>query len=70
IIGSNVEESYSSGENYSEDFLLDSIFIGSQVNSNYGKLLIITFYLSKSEVEEVFLALERGVLNLSICPKK
>lgn len=70
LIGNSVEESYSSGENYSEDFLLGSIFTGSQVNSNYGRLLIITFYLSKTEAEKVFLTLERGVLNLSICPKK
>jgi len=70
LISSSPEESYSSGENDSGGFLTGSMFNGSQVNSNYGKLVIITFYLSKSEVEEVFLALERGVLNLSICPKK
>jgi len=70
LISSSPEESYAGGENDSGGFLPVSMFNGSQVNSNYGKLVIITFYLSKSEVEKVFLALERGVLNLSICPKK
>jgi Flp pilus assembly protein CpaB len=30
---------------------------------------IITFYLTISEEEKIFLSLERGVLNLSICPE-
>jgi len=70
LINSSLEESCAGDENDSGGFLPVSMFNGSQVDSNYRKLVIITFYLSKSEVEKVFLALERGVLNLSICPKK
>jgi hypothetical protein len=29
--------------------------------------IIITFYLNKSEVEEVFKAIEKGTVNISIC---
>ncbi len=63
-------ESYSEDENDRGSFLLDPVIASGSASSNYGNLLIITFYLSKSEVEEVFLALERGVINLSVCPKK
>jgi len=69
LIGSDLEKSRSGDESGSEDFFVGSIFDSGLVDSGYVNLLILTFYLDKSEVEEVFLALEKGVLNLSICPK-
>ena len=69
LVGSIQGESQSGDENDSGDFLLDTVITGSSDNSGSGDLLILTFYLSKPEVDKVFLALERGVLNLSICPQ-
>jgi Flp pilus assembly protein CpaB len=70
LIGDSHGESYLGDENDRGSFLLDPVIADSSTSSNYGNLLVITFYLSKSEVEEIFLALERGVINLSVCPKK
>jgi len=69
LIGGIQGESHSGDENDREDFLFDTVITGSSDNSGSGNLLIITFYLSKSEVDKIFLSLERGILNLSICPQ-
>ena len=69
LIGNNLDRNYSETGNDGNEFLLDSMFGGDINFRNYEELLIITFYLKPSEVEEIFLALERGLLNLSICPK-
>jgi len=70
LISDSHGESYAGDENDKGSFLVDPVITDSSTDSNYGNLLIITFYLSKSEAEEVFLALERGVINMSVCPKK
>ena len=67
LIRSDLEGSFSGEKNGSGDLLADSIFDSSSVDPGYTNLLIMTFYLDALEVEEVFLALEKGVLNLSIC---
>jgi len=36
-------------------------------SSSPGSFIIMTFYLEPGEAEIIFLALERGVLNLSVC---
>jgi len=69
LIGNNLDRNYSETGNDGNEFLLDSMFSNDINFRNYEELLIITFYLKPSEVEEIFLALERGLLNLSICPK-
>jgi len=50
-----------------DDFLSASILEENSNSSSLSNFLIVTFYLEPQEVEKVFLALERGVLNLSIC---
>jgi Flp pilus assembly protein CpaB len=51
----------------------DSLLANNIFDSNYSTQTlsssIITFYLTISEEEKIFLSLERGVLNLSICPE-
>ncbi len=43
--------------------------LGSNIGSSpVAHNVVITLYLSKDEVENVFLALESGVLNMAICP--
>ena len=54
---------------YGENFLLDSVPDDSLVNPYYENTLVITFYLTVSEAEEAFLAIEKGVVNLSICSR-
>lgn len=68
LIRNSPEGSRSGEENGSGDFLVDSIFNSSSVDQGYANMLIMTFYLDVSETEEIFLVLEKGVLNLSICP--
>ncbi len=68
LLDSNPEDSNSGNENDTGNFLMDPVITDSRVDSNYGNLLIITFYLKRAETEEVFLALERGVINISVCP--
>ncbi|MBN2072648.1 MAG: hypothetical protein JW770_01710, partial [Actinobacteria bacterium] len=41
---------------------------GNTDHDGYGKMLLLTFYLKPPEAEEVFKALEEGMLNLAICP--
>ena len=38
-------------------------------NKNNVNVLVFTFYLKPEEVEKVFLSLQKGTLNLAICPK-
>lgn len=68
LIISDLKENFSGEEYGSSSILADSFFDSSSVNTDYTNLIILTFYLDVSEAEEVFLALERGLLNLSICP--
>jgi len=51
------------------DFLMGPVFGDDFSSSAFSNFLVITFYLEPQEAEIVFLALERGVLNLSICPQ-
>ena len=67
LIGSSPKDNYSENENDTGNFLVDPLITDSRSGSGYENLLIITFYLSKTEAEEVFLALERGVINISVC---
>jgi Flp pilus assembly protein CpaB len=69
LIKSDPEGNFSVEENSSGEFLIDSIFESSSVDPGYANTLILTFYLDCLEAEEVFSALEKGVLNLSICPR-
>ncbi|MBM3707974.1 MAG: Flp pilus assembly protein CpaB [Actinobacteria bacterium] len=66
----------SSSNNSSEENKKNSgeiSLLGNLDDEFYGEsnpsLLVVTFYLKPEEVEEVFLSLQKGVLNLSICPK-
>ncbi len=71
FISSGRGEDYSGDEDSGGNLLIDSMFENSSVKSSYGSIqLILTFYLNTSEAEEVFLALEKGMLNLSLCPKR
>jgi Flp pilus assembly protein CpaB len=51
------------------DFLFGGI-TGEDSSGNLSNLIILTFYLLPAEVENMFLALDRGVINISICPKQ
>lgn len=51
------------------DFLFGGI-IGEDPGINLSNLIVLTFYLLPEEVENIFLALDRGVINISICPKQ
>ena len=50
-----------------DDFLSVTMLEEDSDSSSLSNFLVITFYLEPQEVEKIFLALERGVLNLSIC---
>ena len=50
-----------------DDFLSVTMIEEVPHSSSFSNLLVITFYLEPKEVETIFLALQRGVLNLSIC---
>ncbi len=52
-----------------EDYLFGSIIDQNTGDYEQGKLIVITFYLEPYDVEKIFLALDRGLLNLSILPK-
>ncbi|MDD5622761.1 MAG: SAF domain-containing protein [Actinomycetota bacterium] len=67
LLGSNPGNSNSGNENDMGNFLMDPVITDSRIGSDYENPLIITFYLSREETEEVFLALERGVINISVC---
>ncbi len=67
LIENNLNESYPENEGSNESFLLGSVTDSDLLNSYSENSLVITFYLSKSEAEEVFMAIERGTVNLSIC---
>jgi Flp pilus assembly protein CpaB len=51
------------------DFLFGGI-TGEDSGSNLSNLIVLTFYLLPEEVENIFLALDRGAINISICPKQ
>jgi Flp pilus assembly protein CpaB len=48
---------------------LDNILQTSTVAGSKSGNCILTLYLNPQEVEAVFLALQTGTINLSICPK-
>ena len=50
------------------DFLFGGL-TGEDSGSNLSNLIVLTFYLLPAEVENIFLALDRGAINISICPK-
>jgi len=47
---------------------LDGIFTGNGQLVNNSEPVILTFYLSPSDVEKIFIALQNGTLNVSVCP--
>jgi Flp pilus assembly protein CpaB len=47
--------------------MLGEMFGGNDVDVD-SSLTVITLYLNPEEVERIFLAMESGVLNISICP--
>lgn len=57
-------DSYMSDE---KDFFLDSMFASNLHGNSLGNFLILTFYLNPQEAEKIFLGLEKGTLNISIC---
>lgn len=67
ISSDTYEDSSVEGKN-GGGFLVDSIFENSSIDPGYANILILTFYLDCMEAKEVFSALGKGVLNLSICP--
>ncbi|MDD3819523.1 MAG: Flp pilus assembly protein CpaB [Actinomycetota bacterium] len=70
LIGSRIDEA---GEDYQKNVnsgkgAFSSLTSDSGLLSTYNEnSLIVTFYLSKKEAEEVFKAIEKGTVNLSIC---
>jgi len=48
--------------------ILDGVFEGDIDERIKSSLIVITLYLRPEEVEDVFLAMEMGALNISICP--
>ncbi|MCL4378764.1 MAG: Flp pilus assembly protein CpaB [Actinobacteria bacterium] len=52
-----------------DSLLANNIFDSSYTTQALSSSIIVTFYLTISEEEKIFLSLERGVLNLSICPE-
>jgi len=60
-IGSRAEIKQQSG-------LLLENGISNDVGEN--NLLMVTFYLTPDEAESIFLAAQRGIINISICPYK
>ena len=50
------------------DFLFGGI-TSQDSGSSLSNLIVLTFYLLPAEVENIFLALDRGAINISICPK-
>ena len=52
-----------------EDILSGSLFDQDTGTYGLGRMLIITFYLEPHESENIFTALDRGLLNLSVLPK-
>jgi Flp pilus assembly protein CpaB len=68
LISSDPGEGLSVDVNTSGGFLVDSIFESSSIDPGYANILILTFYLDCLEAKEIFSALEKGALNLSICP--
>lgn len=69
LIASDLGGSFSVEENGNGGSLVDSIFENSSIDYGYANTLILTFYLDCLEAKEIFSALEKGVLNLSICPR-
>ncbi len=67
LINNGSEETYMENGNNGGNFLLGSVNEEKLEDSFYGNHIIITLYLSKNEAEEIFKAVERGVVNLSIC---
>jgi len=64
---SNFGNSMSNSIGDNGNFLLGTATEEDFRSGSLGSFIIMTFYLEPSEVEIIFLALERGVLNLSIC---
>ncbi len=62
----NPDNQVNEGKN---DFLFSGI-TGESPGNNLSNLIILTFYLQPAEVENIFLALDRGAINISICPKQ
>ena len=46
----------------------DGILTGNEKTGSSSGPVIMTFYLSPNEVERIFLSLESGTLNASVCP--
>ncbi len=65
LINNNVEETYSGNDegNFLPGLVTEESFVGSF----YHRHIIITLYLTVAEAEEIFRAIERGVVNLSLC---
>ena len=55
--------------NKDSNFLSGTLLSSSYNSDALSNLLVLTFYLTQEETEKVFLALERGVLNLALCSK-
>ena len=64
---SNFGSSASDSIESNSDFLLGMPIEEDFHSGSPGNFIIMTFYLEPSEVEIIFLALERDLLNLSIC---
>ncbi len=67
LINNGQKENYLDKGGDGENFLLGQVTEESFTDTYFKDYLIITFYLTKSEAEEIFKALGRGVINLSIC---
>ncbi len=65
VPGTNEYEDIAGGE----DILSGSLFDQNIGIYELGSMIIITFYLEPNESENIFMALDRGLLNLSILPK-
>jgi len=68
--GSNNTNNPNSQAKENKSDLIFSEITGEYSSSELGNLIVLTFYLLPAEVENIFLALDRGAINISICPKQ
>jgi Flp pilus assembly protein CpaB len=67
LINGNSKEAYQENSSDTGNFLLGTVNEETFADSFYDNHITITLYLTGREIEEAFKAIERGVLNLSIC---
>jgi Flp pilus assembly protein CpaB len=65
-----ITESHINPSNTKELSVIDEVFNGENIRNGSSEQIIITLYLKPEEVERVFLSIELGSLNISVCPRR